>query len=153
MKHISHTATIAMNAPPDEVFPLFTPVGERLWISTWNPEYVYPESGEAATGTIFKTAHGEVETIWVTVNYDVEQHVATYINVTPEVQVIRIDIQCHDAPDAMSTANVTYTHTALSEHGQTVVETVTEAHFRLRMSWWEKAINHYLQHGQPLPHH
>ena len=45
--HISRKATITLNDSPDKILPLFTAYGETLWITGWNPEYIYSEDGKA----------------------------------------------------------------------------------------------------------
>ena len=94
MQPVSHSTTIKVNANPDETLPLFTAAGECLWVKGWNPTYIYPETGEPKEGMIWKTTHANVDEIWVTVNYDVTQHTATYLKWSPAKTVTRIDIQC-----------------------------------------------------------
>ncbi len=48
-----------MPAPPNQVFPLFTPTGEKLWVDGWDPEAVYPESGATEEGMVFKTGRSD----------------------------------------------------------------------------------------------
>ena len=57
--HLTRTATITVNESPDKILPLLTAYGETLWIQGWNPEYVYPEDGEANTNSVWKTQHDE----------------------------------------------------------------------------------------------
>jgi hypothetical protein len=152
MQPIHRSEIIALNAAADEVFPLFTPVGERLWVPGWNPEYVYPADGEAQTGNVFKTKLGDDETFWLTVKYDAQTREATYVNVTPNVRVTRIDIKCRPQAETC-TAEVTYTVTPLSESAQgTFEEEFSEPNYKKWMGDWQRAINHYLEHGQMVPH-
>lgn len=158
MNRISHSKTITLNAVPDDVFPLFTAIGEHYWVEGWNPIYVYPESGEAAVGTIFKTqhtsstlqSHNPPESIWVTVEYDPERHVAIYISVTPEVAVVRVDIQCQLSKHNQTRATVTYTLTALGELGRASIAGMTTDRYQSMMADWERAINYYVAHGEPI---
>ena len=152
--HISRTATITLNDSPEVILPLFTAYGETLWITGWNPEYVYPEDGEAKTNSVWKTRHDkdDPETIWVTINYDTEAHSVTYVNVTPDKQVTRIDIQCDAADDGKTAAQITYTITALGEKGLNYIKQLTQDHYDHWMLSWEKGINFYLHHGKAAPH-
>jgi hypothetical protein len=153
--HVSRTATITLNAPPDRILPLFTAYGETLWITGWNPEYVYPEDGEAKTGSVWKTQHdkNDPETVWVTINYDTETHSVTYVNVTPNKQVTWIDIQCDALDDTKTSAQITYTITTLGEKGTDYIKQLTQEHYDHWMQHsWEKAINYYLHHGKAAPH-
>jgi hypothetical protein len=153
--YVSRTATITLNDSPDKILPLFTAYGETLWITGWNPEYVYPEDGEAKTGSVWKTQHdkNDPETVWVTINYDIETHSVTYVNVTPNKQVTRIDIQCDALDDTKTLAHITYTITALGEKGTDYIKQLTQEHYDHWMQHsWEKAINYYLHHGKAAPH-
>ena len=46
-KHVVRSHTIEIQARPDAVFPLFTPMGEKKWVDGWDPIMHYPRSGEA----------------------------------------------------------------------------------------------------------
>ena len=153
-KHISRTTTIQLNALPDEVLPLFTAPGEILWVPGWNPEYVYPEDGAPKTGSIWRTQHEEhdPETVWVTINYDTEAHAVTYVAVTPNHRVTRIDIQCDTVDNDKTSAQITYTITALGEPGIEYIQQMTQAHYDHWILSWEQAINGYLAHNQATPH-
>ena len=149
--HVSRTATITLHDSPDKILPLFTAYGETLWVTGWNPEYVYPQDGEAKTGSVWKTQHDEddPETVWVTINYDTETHSVTYVNVTPNKQVTRIDIQCDALDELKTSAQITYTITALGEKGTDYIKQLTQEHYDHWMQHsWKKAINHYLQSGE-----
>ena len=152
--HISRTVTINLNDTPDKILPLFTAYGETLWVSGWNPEYVYPEDGEAKTGSVWKTQHGEndPETVWVTISYDTETHSVTYVNVTPNRQVTRIDIQCDALDDTKTSAQITYTITALGQKGSDYINKLTQEHYEHWIQSWEMGINYYLHHGKAAPH-
>jgi hypothetical protein len=159
MKAISHSATIRLHSEPAVVFPLFTPLGEYHWVESWSPEFVYPDSGEAATGTIFRTQHASsavndaphpADSIWVTVTYDPIQHVAVYISITPDVVVVRVDIHCQSTANNHTEAEVTYCLTALSDIGEESVSSMTTMRYQSMMADWEQAINHYLAHGTPI---
>jgi hypothetical protein len=153
-KHISRTATITLDDSPEVILPLFTAYGETLWVTGWNPEYIYPEDGEAKTNSVWKTQHdgNDPETIWLTVNYDTERHSVTHINVTPGQQVTRIDIQCDAADDTRTAAQITYTITALGAKGIHYIQQLTQDNYDHWMLSWEKGINFYLHHGKPAPH-
>jgi hypothetical protein len=153
--HISRTSTITLNDSPDKILPLFTAYGETLWITGWNPDYVYSEDGEAKTNSVWKTQHDEndPETIWVTINYDTETYTVIYINVTPDNRVTRIDIQCDAVEDGKTAVQIPYTITALGEKGLHYIKQLTQEHYDNWMQHsWKMAINYYLQHGEATPH-
>lgn len=152
--HISRTATITLHDSPDKILPLFTAYGETLWITGWNPEYIYPEDGKAQTNSVWKTRHheNELETIWLTVTYDPAANCVTHINVIPDKQVTRIDIQCDPVGDGKTAAQITYTITALGEKGLHYIKQLTQEHYDHWMLSWEQGLNDYLHHVKAASH-
>jgi hypothetical protein len=155
--HVTRTGTLHLAAPPARCFPLFEPIGEKRWAAGWEPRMLYPASGEATEGSVFITqdaAHpGEPETIWSIVAYDPRRYRIAYVRVTPAVRLGHIDITCVAATAGTTRTHVTYTFTALSDHGNAALAAFTEEHYAEWMKSWEQAINHYLQHGRAMPHH
>ncbi len=128
---VKRSATIHLNGAPDVVFPLFTAVGEYKWIPGWQPELIYPPSGEPMTNNVFVTQHeGRAQTTWVTVDYDTEARHVEYVNITPDYQAVRIEIQCRAAADGGTDATVTHTLIALSEAGGAEVEKLQRSQSR-----------------------
>jgi hypothetical protein len=151
--HVERTATITLVAPPEKVFPLFEPVGEKAWAAGWDPRFVYPQDEEAREGAVFRVeAESGPDTIWVISRCDRERHAIEYLTVKPDTQVGHIRIEVADGSDGTSAATVTYTFTALTEQGNALNDTFTEHHYLHKMRWWEKAINHYLRTGETLTH-
>ncbi len=63
--HIERSHTIELRGSREEIFPLFTPLGETDWVPGWDPTFHHPRSGELAEGGIFTTSQdGEPDTIW-----------------------------------------------------------------------------------------
>lgn len=152
-KLLTRSAVIALNGAPGQVFPLFTPLGEYHWVPGWDPEFIYPPSGEAGANTVFATRHGDQpRTIWLTVTYDTDQHRAEYVNFTPDSHLSRITIQCQPDGAARTQAEVNYTLVATGPHGLVELAKLSAEAFASRMQHWQHAINYYLEHGEANPH-
>ncbi len=152
-KHLTRSTSIHLAASPDRVFPLFEPLAERAWAAEWEPEILYPPSGATEEGTVFITRHHTaVPTIWTVVQFAPQQFQIRYVRVAPDSHVAHIAIACTESESGMTQATITYTFTALTEHGNAYIETFTEDHYRHWIQSWETAINHYLQHGTPPRH-
>jgi hypothetical protein len=144
---------IHVSAAVDRAFPLFEPLGEKLWTHDWEPEMLYPASGVAEVGTVFTTQHAdEPAKIWTIIAYEKEQAHVTYVNVLPNVYTSRIDVRCEPDGTEASRVCVTYTLTALTPHGNEYIEGFTQEHYQTYISSWETAIGSYLLHGHMLPH-
>jgi hypothetical protein len=151
--HVERTHAIRLHAGPHEVFPLFDPLGERLWAPGWEPHFLYPQPGKPEAGAVFTTRQDRGQAvIWTIAALDGAGQRIEYLRVTPEEQLARIAIRCAELPDGTTEARVTYSFTALAEAGNAFVLGYTDAHHRERIAGWERAINHYLQHGRPLGH-
>ena len=154
--HISRSHAILLDAPPDQVFPLFEPVGEQSWATDWKPAFLFPPSGAAQVGAVFTTQVHEddgQDTIWVMSAYEPANFRLAYLRVTPGSRVGIIDISCREMPVDATEATVTYTFTGLSDEGNEFIARLTPVHYQEYIASWETAINQYMRSGQSLAHH
>jgi hypothetical protein len=152
-QQVTRSHEIHLPAALHQVFPLFEPLGEKHWAADWEPEMLYPSSGEAAVGTIFTTQHtDEPVKVWTIIAYEREQAHVTYFNVLPGSHTSWIDVRCASTGTQTSTAHITYTLTALTPQGNTYLAAFTKEHYQTWIASWQTAISHYLLHGQILSH-
>ncbi len=149
-RRVSHAYTQSLSAPPGDIMPLLTPLGEKAWCSGWDPIVLFqaPEPGD---GTVFAVRHpGEPDTIWLLESFDAAGRRVRYLHVTPGSDVTEIDIELREASGApeRSEAVVRYTYTGLSERGNALVDAMTAEHYRRFMVEWETELNGYLA-GRP----
>lgn len=149
--HLSRTARIVLDAPPERVFPLFTPLGERAWVPGWAPRFLWPADGEATVGAVFLTrAAGELETIWTMIAYEPGRRVV-YTRTTPGSRAGMVEVRCEADGEGRTAAHVTYTYTSLSARGNDFLREWTEAEYQRSIAGWETSINAFLA-GSPPPH-
>jgi hypothetical protein len=151
MTRVIRNHTLHFNAPVEMVFPLFTPVKEKLWADGWNPKIMYSSTATAEEkGAVFLTQHkGESAQVWVVSHYDPRKYEIEYTQFNPDSHVTLITIRCIGTGNAETDAYVSYTVITLSRAGEEYIEAFTEAHFRLnRMAWWQESIDRYLKSGQ-----
>lgn len=141
--HRRLTASIVLHASVDKVFPLFEPEGERRWEPSWNPEWVFPLTGETRLGMVFQTAHSQ-PAIWTVIRYEPSNGSITYWRVAPDSHTAQIAINCHHSDLHATEATITYTFTGLSEAGNEYIAHYTEAWFTEWIQSWATAINGYL---------
>lgn len=153
-QHIARTHSITLAGPSEQIFRLFSPLGEKAWAEGWDPVVVYPPSGATQEGMVFtvRQPHGQ-SGIWTVAAYQPEEFYIRYLVVVPDSRVSVIDIRCAPNPDQTTQVQVIYTHTALSEAGNEYIATQTEAFHRHRIDSWQAAINRYLETGQQPQHH
>lgn len=150
-----YTATITLDAPPADVFPLFGPVFEAKWAAGWSPEVLYSTRPDAAErNAVFRTHHADGDAIWTVAHFDEDAHAISYLRVRPESHVARIDVACQPHADGQTRAAVTYTFTTLGPNGDAFLAHLSNEYYvHHELPGWERAINHYLATGETLPHH
>lgn len=150
-KRVVRTEVIVLPASPDRVFPLFTPVGEKLWVEGWDPEIVYPTSGIAEEGMVFTTpGHGGSDSFWAMTEFDERDLRVTYARFTPDSDMCTVAVRCEPGPGGDTRARVTYTLTSLTDRGKEyLAEDFSEKSYRKRMAAWEEAIARCLDRNMP----
>ena len=145
-KRVVRSEVIGLPAPPDRIFSLFTPAGEKLWVDGWYPEMVYPESGATEEGMVFTTRRPDgAESVWTITEYDERNLRVAYVRVTPGSDVCTVAVRCEPGPKGATRARVIYTLTALTGRGSGyLADDFSEEHHRKRMATWEEAITRYL---------
>ena len=150
---IARTATLTLHGPLAEVFPLFGPVREAEWAAGWSPRFVGGAPAEIGEHLVFVTpAHGpgEPDYVWTLAQYAPERGFIEYSVFTPE-RVWWVTVRCR-AAGQNTTAEITYTYTALTPHGAARNAHALAAMFAHDLKDWERAINHYLATGTQLAH-
>jgi hypothetical protein len=143
----SYTQTLA--GPPEEVFPLLCPVRELDWVNGWNPDLVVTESGFSELDCAFVTPGTPEDAVWVVTHHAPDQGHLELLKLIPGVVVGKIVIRLEAIAEGTS-ADVSYTYTALSPHGEAAIDGFTQEHFDRFMQAWEEELNHYLLTGEKL---
>src|SRR5918994_4414647 len=136
MNYLERRHNIALAGTIDRVFPLFTPIGETLWVDGWNPEFLHPKSGETREGMIFRTGVDEEETLWACIEWNPSAHRVRYARVTPTSRFGFVEVICHEVSAGQTEASVAYTFTALTEHGRSHLADLTDSAFTRMIEEW-----------------
>jgi hypothetical protein len=74
------------------------------------------------------------------------------VRVTGEWYVTHLRVTIEAIPGGRSAAHISYTYTALNDMGEHAIKHHHgEPQFLEMVTWWEQAVNHYLQTGETLP--
>src|SRR5208283_824194 len=65
LAHTRNEFSFTVDAPFEQVVPLFGADEERKWAHDWNPQFVYPNPARDQQGEIFKVAHGQYSSVWI----------------------------------------------------------------------------------------
>ncbi|RUW97446.1 MAG: SRPBCC family protein [Mesorhizobium sp.] len=139
--HLERSHSIVLSGPVDRVFPLFSPIGESLWVAGWDPEFLHPQSGETRQGMVFRTTHGDETTLWACTHWDPRIHQVRYVRVTPDSRFGFVDVACRQVTSGDTEALISYTLTALSEAGRSYLSELTEDAFTGMIETWKVRID------------
>ena len=152
---VQHTYVQHYKHSADAVFAITEPVEEVKWAPGFDFEWVYAQDGPNAKGgkegDVF-IAHPRLShdgqhhaTVWVISKRDFKQRVIQFVRFLPDVETVQIDI--HVMPEGkVSKAEITYTWTALSDHGRERLKGLTKEVFERDMKEWQQQVDSYLDH-------
>jgi hypothetical protein len=139
------------NGNPEEVFPLLCPVRETDWLDGWQYTMIHSRSGVIEQDCVFTTPHhGKLETTWYVTHYDKAAYAIEFIRITPGENVVKINIRLSAIDSKTTSTEINYQYTVLNEDQNRFIENDLEKNFEQSMTWWERAINHYLVTGKKL---
>ncbi len=154
----SHEIVVA--ALPKEVLALLTPEGERRWVPGWEPVYgghsasgpdyerdsalPSPTAPDIEEGLVFTTHHGGETTLWYVGTVDQSARRYEYHRFTPGSRVAVVRVGCEPEEDGLTRVLVTYEVTALSPHGEAVIEAM-KAGFVEEIEGWVPAMEGVLR--------
>ena len=133
----------------NEAFPLFSPEGERRWVSGWNPQPMFPGSAAFSRDTVFRQGTGEEEAIWTIVDVDSESYRAEYVRVAPASHTAHIIVKVAPIDRVKSHVTVTYAVTAFGTDSSSLVEAFSECGYADKMRDWQRRITACLDNRVP----
>jgi hypothetical protein len=148
---VTLTGGLVLGAGVDEVFRLFSPLGEKLWVPEWDPQLLHPAGSEWEEGLIFRTREETGDAVWIVSRLDLVSHDVTYHRVEPGRYVARIEVSCRALGDRSTEATVVYSFVGLSESGNREIAAMTQDAYDAKMSRWTKWITHHLEAGHERP--
>lgn len=147
---VEHRYRQELSGAPDEVFALLCPVRETEWVAGWDPLVVWSHSGVAEKDCIFVTPHESGrKAVWIYDEFDPASRQLGLIKVVPDSLLTRVRIKVEEAGEG-SAAEISYTHTALTDDGQRLLESLSSEQWQRFMQRWESAMNHFLETGEKL---
>ena len=138
--HKEYAHEIIVDLPISQAFPMFTPKGEEAWVPGWKPTYIWPKSGETCEEMVFKTGQGDEETFWTCLTWQPDQAHARYHRLTPASRVAFIDVRCRPDGRDRTRVRVAYEILALSDHGRSYLDDLSEGAFAAMIDGWSDLI-------------
>lgn len=142
--HVHRSGRFIVEKSVEDVFPLFTALGEKLWVAGWNPEIHFPDDGAPRAGAVFSTRGDDgLRTHWVLVDWEPERHRARYARITPERRAGTVEVSCRGLGGEATEVEVTYDLVALSPTGDEDLAAWTEPWYASYLEEWRKLIAAY----------
>ena len=135
--------TLTVSGGVDDVFPLFSPRGERLWVPGWDPEVLHPPESAWCEGQIFRTQEERGEAVWVITRLVREAHRAEYHRVEPGRYVAHVAVRCRAISDRQTQVAVSYSYVGLSEDGNREIEAMSTRDYDAKLARWSGWIERY----------
>jgi hypothetical protein len=143
-RQISCKGSFELGCSAEVAFPLFSPEGERDWVTGWNPRPVFPEKIAFQRDTVFREGNGDNDAIWVIVDVDWRTHRAEYVRVAASHSA-RIVVEVEALEVQRSKVTVSYTVTLFGPNTETLLESFSEGAYAEKMQEWQRRIETFLE--------
>ena len=145
VKSISHTKDFAIGIPVSELFPLFSPEGEKLWTPDWDYENVMG-STELSEDYVFLTKthdHRVKDAIWIVKKYDPAKYFVQFYKIEPEEKIGVVTVECRELGSERANVKVTYKYTALSARGENFISEFDDNMYDALINEWQTLLLNY----------
>ena len=147
MTSIKHTAGFDISQPVEQVFPLFSPEGEKHWVPNWDYENIMGTT-ELSEDYVFLTgSHDDASTdaIWLVKRYVPEKWFIQFYRVEPEDKIGVVTVQCSRISDHVTHVEVTYQYIPLSEKGRRFINGFTMEIYKKFIDEWRGLLLRYFE--------
>lgn len=147
MKSISHTRSFEMGIPIEDLFPLFSPEGEKYWVPGWDYVNVM-ETTELSEDYVFLTKthdHGTTDAIWIVKKYDPKSHFVQFYKIEPEDKIGVVTVKCTKLETERTKIQVTYKYVALSAAGEEFVSKFSKSVYEEFIGEWKTLLSKYFR--------
>jgi hypothetical protein len=145
MSPTKQSAGFDIPQPVEEVFPLFSPEGEKRWAPNWDYENIMGTT-ELSEDYVFLTRshdHASADAIWLVKRYVPSAWFIQFYRVEPEDKVGLVTVQCSKITDRTTHVEVTYQYIPLSEKGRKFIDGFTVETFEKFIGEWKDLLLRY----------
>ncbi len=145
MKSVRRSKSFELPASIADLFPLFSPEGEKQWVPGWDYENLMGIT-ELSEDYIFLTKthdHGKADAIWIVKRYDPAAHFVQFYKIEPGEKIGVVSVQCTELETRRTAVQVTYKYTALSATGETFVAEFSESAYAKFIAEWQRLLLKY----------
>jgi hypothetical protein len=145
MQSITHNKSFEMDMPVKDLFPLFSPEGEKFWVPGWGYENVMGTT-ELSEDYVFLTKthdHGTTDAIWIVKEYDPKSHFVKFYKIEPEDKIGVVSVRCSELESERTKVQVTYKYIALSETGEKFISNFSARAYEEFIAEWQTLLSKY----------
>lgn len=147
MSSIKHSAGFDIAQSVEQVFPLFSPEGEKGWVPGWDYENVMGTT-ELSEDYVFLTSshnHAANDAIWIVKKYVPDKWCVQFYRVEPQDKVGVVTVQCSNASESMTHVEVKYEYIAISDKGRKFVDSFTLETYEKFIDEWRILLLQYFE--------
>jgi len=136
-----------MALPIAELFPLFSPEGEKHWVPGWDYKNVMGTT-ELSEDYVFLTKthdHGTTDAIWIVKKYDPESHFVQFYKIEPEDKIGVVTVKCFKLETKKTKVQVEYKYIALSATGEKFISQFSESAYEEFIGEWQTLLSNYFK--------
>jgi len=148
---LAHTRTefsFTVDAPFEQVEPLFGAHEERKWADGWDPQFVYPTPARDQQGEVFKVAHGQQSSVWINTVLDLAAGHIQYAYILNDAMATLIDIHVIRQGTQKTGVTVVYERTALMPGANEHVRHFAKGDKRSGKEWGEAMNGYFAKAGK-----
>jgi hypothetical protein len=147
LAHTREEFSFVVQAPFDQVFPLFGAYEERKWATAFDPQFVYPSSPHHQQGMVFTTVQDGLARVWANTAFDAATGHVQYVYWIADTMVAQIDIHIENRGARDTHVSVVYERTSLRIEANELVVRMAHADAHSGKHWAEM-INGYLERSR-----
>jgi len=147
MKSVSRTKAFEIAISIKDLFPLFSPEGEKYWVPGWDYENVMGTT-ELSEDYVFLTKardHRTKDAIWIVKKYDPKSHFVQLYKIEPGDKIGVVTVKCSEQEAERTSVEVTYRYIALSATGEGFVSEFSESVYEKFIGEWQTLLSNYFR--------
>jgi hypothetical protein len=147
MSTVKHTASFEIGRPVEELFPLFSAEGEKLWVPGWDYENIMGGKN-LHEDYVFVTKshdHAASDAIWVVKRYEPSEYLVQFYQVEPGEKISVIEVKCFEQNESRTKVQVTYEYIGLSTRGNEFVSSFSSSEYTAFVAEWETLLMKYFE--------
>jgi len=148
LAHTRNEFSLTVDAPFEQVVPLFGAHEERKWADGWDPQFVYPIPARDQQGEVFKVAHGQYSSVWINTALDLNAGHIQYAYVLNDAMATLIDIHATRQGPQKTAVTVVYERTALFPEANEHVQHFAKGDEKAGREWGDAMNAYFAKNGK-----